>query len=58
MTPGKAPISLRYLGANSIAVRGPATGQSYTFTTIHPVCAVDSRDCDALLRTRLFRRES
>ena len=56
--PGKAPVSLRYLGAHSIVVRGPVTGQGYTFTPLHPVCAVDHRDCEALLRTRLFQRDS
>ena len=58
VAPMKTPIRLRHLGANSIVVRGPAKGQVYTFTSINPICAVDSRDSEALLRTRLFRRET
>jgi hypothetical protein len=49
-------VGLRYLERSSIRVRGPATGREYSFSAADPVQAVDTRDADALLRTRFFRK--
>lgn len=50
-------VSLRYLERSPILVRGPITGRHYQFSAAQPVQPVDSRDADALVRTRFFRRD-
>jgi hypothetical protein len=45
-----------YYGYASVNIRGPFTGQLYQFSRLRPVQAVDSRDAQSILRTRLFRR--
>lgn len=55
---GAAPLQLRYLGPSAIAVRGPMTGTSYSFSQAHPLGTVDQRDAVMLLRTGYFRRDS
>ena len=54
--PAYAVVGLRYLERTPIRVRGPVTGREYSFSGAHPVQAVDTRDADALLRTRFFRK--
>jgi hypothetical protein len=49
-------VTLRYLGLSGIAVRGPATGQQYTFSSGEPVRSIDVRDAAVLLRTGYFRQ--
>src|ERR1039457_3428652 len=50
-----ATASLRYLKQGGLVVRGPVTGQQYSFTAVHPVQTVDKRDAEHLLRTSRFR---
>ncbi len=55
-----APINgtlLRYLETRPILVRGPSTGQHYSFSEAQPTRAVDPRDADALVRTGLFSKQ-
>jgi hypothetical protein len=49
-------ISVRYLNASPIRVRGHATGRHYEFSAASPVQSVDARDATSLFNTRLFRR--
>jgi len=49
-------VRLRYLGTASVLVTGPATRQTYAFSTLQPAQLVDARDSSAMLRTRLFVR--
>jgi hypothetical protein len=49
-------VQLRYRERAAVRVRGPVTGRSYEFSPARPVHAVDARDVDAMLRTRLFLR--
>jgi hypothetical protein len=51
-------ISVRYLEASPIQVRGLVSGVSYTFSGSQPVQQVDARDASSLLNTRLFRSAS
>jgi hypothetical protein len=46
---------VRYSGASRIVVRGPATGQRYTFLPAHPTQPVDMHDAAALLRIGYFK---
>lgn len=50
-------VNLRYLERSPILVLGPATGRRYEFSGAKPVQSVDTRDLEALLRTRFFRRD-
>ena len=54
-TPYRA-VSLHYLQATPIRVRGPITGGLYEFSNTRPVQPVDARDLRGLLETGLFRR--
>ena len=49
-------LRLRYTGASTIAVRGPATGRSYAFSQMQPLQMVDRQDGLVLLRTQYFRQ--
>jgi len=51
---GGPSVSLRYLKAAPLQMRGPVTGWKYEFSSSHPVQAVDPRDAAVLLRTRFF----
>lgn len=54
--PSSAVVTLAYLQTAPIQVRGPVTGQAYRFSGSYPEQAVDVRDVETLLQTRLFRR--
>jgi hypothetical protein len=49
-------VRLRYRGSTGIAVRGPRSGRSYTFSGSEPERFVDIRDVEALLKMGLFQR--
>jgi hypothetical protein len=49
-------VRLCYVGTASVLVTGPATRQTYAFSTLQPARLVDARDAIAMLRTRLFVR--
>jgi hypothetical protein len=49
-------VSIRYVAASPIRVRGPVTGRHYEFSASNPVQSVDTRDASSLLQTRVFRR--
>jgi hypothetical protein len=53
---GEAVGTLHYLGSSAILVRGPLSGQSYTFSSAHPIRRVHPRDMQPLLQTGLFRK--
>jgi len=46
--------ALRYLKEGALALRGPQTGRVYSFDAAGQATAVDPKDLEALLRTRLF----
>jgi hypothetical protein len=46
---------IRYLGCSEIILRGNISGQRYRFSRDAPVQRVALRDCEALLRSGLFR---
>jgi hypothetical protein len=48
-------LNLRYSGQLPMHVRGSATGSLYEFSREQPVQAVDPRDAQFLLASRLFR---
>lgn len=50
-------VTLRYLAAAPILVRGALTGRHYRFSPANAIQEVDTRDAGILLRTMLFRRE-
>ena len=50
-------IKLKYLGEKSLSLRGPASGQVYTFSKAGQVGVVSINDCSALINTGLFARE-
>jgi hypothetical protein len=49
-------IALRYIANPSVRVRGPVTGQAYEFSSAQRIQSVDTRDAEALMKTRFFRR--
>jgi hypothetical protein len=49
-------LNLMYYGYAAVNVRGPITGQLYQFSRVQPTQAVDARDADSILKTRLFRQ--
>ncbi len=49
-------VRLRYRDQAPMRVRGPVTGRHYEFSVMQPIHAVDKRDVDSLVRTRLFSR--
>ena len=49
-------VHLRYRERAPMRVRGPVTGRHYEFSAAQPIQAVDTRDADGLLRTRMFLR--
>jgi hypothetical protein len=51
-------VLLRYLGNDSIALRGPHTGRAYRFAGTGATTIVQPQDVVALLRTQLFARVS
>ncbi len=53
---GYSALSLHYMETSPILVRGTVTGRQYEFSGAHPDQSVDTRDAEALLRTRFFRR--
>jgi hypothetical protein len=57
--PSREPVgvTLRYLGASAILVRGPVTQRAYSCAP-GQTTLVDARDSAALVRTQLFRSES
>ena len=48
-------LNLLYSGQIPMRVRGTATGSVYQFSPVQPVQAVDPRDAQVLLASRLFR---
>jgi hypothetical protein len=52
--PRPARPALRYLKEGSLALRGPHTGRVYSFDAAGEATAVDPKDLEVLLRTRLF----
>ncbi len=50
-------VTLRYAGSGPFTLRGPRSGRVYTCSTTGAAVIVDPSDVDALLRTRLFKRE-
>lgn len=46
--------ALRYRKEGALVLRGPHTGRVYSFDASGEATAVDPKDLDALLRTRLF----
>jgi hypothetical protein len=54
--PPAGGVALRNLGSTPILVRGLVSQAAYSFAA-GGVSQVDPQDVDALLRTRLFRRE-
>lgn len=55
-TPPRPVVSVRYLGAAPIVVRGAASGRTYRFAIGSTVQPVDARDVDGLVRKGIFRR--
>ncbi len=51
-------VLLRYLGSDSIALRGPHTDRAYYFAGTGATSIVQQQDVAALLRTQLFARVS
>lgn len=51
-----APTPVRYLGATPVVVRGPKTGNRYTFGRHGETLTVDGRDVASLVRLGLFER--
>lgn len=49
-------MTVRYVGARPIRVRGTATGSVYHCSATNRMLSVDTRDAAALLRTGLFKR--
>jgi hypothetical protein len=49
-------VELRFEGIAPVSVRGPVTDVLYRFSEQCPVQAVDARDAQPILSTRLFRR--
>jgi hypothetical protein len=47
-------VALRYLGKGPISLRGPHTRRAYYFNEKGEATVVDTKDVEALLRTRLF----
>lgn len=54
--PVPGTVRLRFTREAGVRVRGPVSGQGYTFSGGAPVQPVDARDADGLLRTGYFRR--
>ncbi len=52
----RGSVTLRYKERSPVRVRGPVTGQEYSFSPAEPEQAVDARDADALVATRFFVR--
>jgi len=48
-------LQLEYEGGRAVTVRGPITGNSYTFSGLQRTAKVDARDAPAILRDRRFR---
>lgn len=55
-TPDRGVVPLRSRERARLLVRGPVTGRAYEFSAAQPIQAVDARDAESLLRTRLFLR--
>ena len=53
-----AGVPMRYVGSGAFGMRGPRTGRFYAVPASGAVITVDREDADALVRTRLFRREA
>jgi hypothetical protein len=51
-----SPARLRYTGVAEVAVRGPRSGRTYSFSSRMPERLVEGRDIDGLMRMGLFRR--
>jgi hypothetical protein len=49
-------VILQYTEISAIRVKGPVTGQEYSFSEAERDCAVDPRDAAVLTRSGLFRR--
>jgi hypothetical protein len=56
LVPPGPTVTIRYRSGSAILVRGPVTGRQYRFSPERAVQAVDARDVEALLRTRVFVR--
>jgi hypothetical protein len=52
----RANLSIRYLGAAPIVVRGLVTGRTYQFAAGRAIQPVDARDLAGLLKKGIFRR--
>lgn len=56
--PPSSVVSVRYLGAAPIVVRGAISGRAYRFALGNAVQAVDARDMPRLLQKGIFRRHA
>ena len=52
----QSSIAVRYLGHETMVVRGPISGRVYTFSRLKPGQSVDAGDAVVFLRNRLFRQ--
>lgn len=53
--PPGAAVRLRFLGQETVQIRGTTSGQVYRVTPTEPLLSVDPRDVRVLLRSGLFR---
>ena len=54
--PGRASaVNLRYLSSRSVPVRGPVTGQLYSFSGVDQLQPVEHRDVVGILHSGLIR---
>lgn len=56
--PETGDCRVRYVGAQPLSLRGPQSGRTYYFAEAGKTAIVDKRDIEALLRSRLFVRDS
>jgi hypothetical protein len=56
MPPRTGDVSLRYVGVRAFSTRSAHTGRAYTCVGMNVPVAVDPRDAELLLRTRVFTR--
>ena len=61
-SPSPAPESgdrlMRYLGKPTLTLTGPKSGRVYFFAESGSTAVIDEKDIEALLRTRLFVRDT
>lgn len=49
---------MRYLGTPALSLKGPKSGRVYFFAGSGSTAVIDEKDVEALLRTRLFVRDT